>query len=209
MARPKLGTHKIPTVERILEAAERAFGTLGRERATLADIAAEAGIRRPSLLYHFETKDALYEAVIRRVFDALKNALVEEMKPGPFEEQVSNLSNAFLRFIESRPAFGPLILRDVIDGKGPSHDILSNEIEPPLALVEDWLITESKGQLSPEFPIRAALLQLCASSMLFSAAGQLQQTLWNGDSEMHWLSQQLFLGTFTNKSQIVCSGDER
>jgi AcrR family transcriptional regulator len=197
VARPKLGTHKIPTVERILEAAERAFGTLGRERATLADIAAEAGIRRPSLLYHFETKDALYEAVIRRVFDALKTTLLEEMKPAPFEEQVFNLSSAFMQFLKKRPAFGALILRDMIDGKGPSHDILSNEIEPTLSFVEHWLTTEGKGQVSPEFPIRAALLQLCVSSMLFSSAGKLQDTLWKGDPEMHWLSQQLFLGTFT------------
>ena len=63
MGRPKTGTHSVPTVERILQAAEQAFGAQGFTLTRLEDIAEVASIRRPSLLYHFSTKQKLYEAV--------------------------------------------------------------------------------------------------------------------------------------------------
>ena len=53
MARPRLVSIKIPTRVRILSAAEARFGAAGFAEASLADIAADAGIRRASLLYHF------------------------------------------------------------------------------------------------------------------------------------------------------------
>ena len=55
MARPKKGVHQVPTEERILQAAETEFGRKGFERTRLEDIAETAGIRRPSLLYHFKS----------------------------------------------------------------------------------------------------------------------------------------------------------
>jgi AcrR family transcriptional regulator len=192
VARPKLGTHKIPTDQRILVSAEKAFGKLGFERATLADIAAEAGIRRPSLLYHFESKDVLYRAVIRRVFDALKQELVETMKPAPFQEQVFNLTEAFRVFVVRRPAFAPLILRDIIDGQGPSHEILSKEIGPVLSLVEHWIFSEGRTLLPSDFPIRAALLQICSTIMLYAASGSLKHSLWKDNLASKALSEKIF-----------------
>ena len=56
MPRPKHNANAIPTEERILAAAEQIFGEQGFERSRLEDIAAVAGIRRPSLLYHFKSK---------------------------------------------------------------------------------------------------------------------------------------------------------
>ena len=194
MARPKLGTHKVPTDERILQAAEKAFGQRGFERATLADIAAEAGIRRPSLLYHFETKDVLYKAVIRRVFDALKQNLLKAMKPASFEEQVLLLSDAFLAFVQKRPSFAPLVLRDIIDGQGPSQEILATEIGPVLSLVEQWLTAEGQSKLGENFPVRAAIMQICVGAMLYSSSGPLQHPLWNGDGSTRELAAKIFLG---------------
>ena len=192
MARPKLGTNKVPTNQRILEAAEQAFGQLGFDRATLADIASEAGIRRPSLLYHFESKDVLYEAVIRRVFDALKQTLLAEMKPAPFEEQVFNLTEAFRRFAETRTAFAPLIIRDIVNATGPSALILGNEIAPVLSLVEQWLISEGQDQIEREFPVRSAIMQICSNILLYAAAGSLQQSLWKNQLASQALARKLF-----------------
>src|SRR5258706_4438589 len=49
----------------MLEAAVRIFARSGVSAATLDDIAAEAGVRRGALLWHFHTKDDLLMAIIK------------------------------------------------------------------------------------------------------------------------------------------------
>ena len=66
MARPKRDDTRDDTRVRILRAAERCFGQRGFGAARLADVAELVGIRRPSLLYHFKTKDGLLLEIYRR-----------------------------------------------------------------------------------------------------------------------------------------------
>lgn len=68
---PRARTIKTPappaaggTRGRVLDSALRAFGTRGYEATSLDSLAAELGIRKQSILYHFASKDLLLEAVI-------------------------------------------------------------------------------------------------------------------------------------------------
>ena len=94
MARPRTDTTRIATPERILAAAELAFAAHG-SAASLSDIAARAGIRRPSLLYHFPSKEALYAAVVMRTFTRLGAELGAAMsQPGTFAARLEALTRA-------------------------------------------------------------------------------------------------------------------
>jgi TetR/AcrR family transcriptional regulator len=52
------------TRERAVDAALRAFGTRGYEKTSLDVLAAELGVRKQTILYHFSSKEALLDAVI-------------------------------------------------------------------------------------------------------------------------------------------------
>jgi AcrR family transcriptional regulator len=76
-ARTRKGTR---TVQRILDAAEEAFVQHGYKAANLRDIASAAGIQQPGLYKHFESKAALYSAVLNRALQPLVDRL-DSLKP--------------------------------------------------------------------------------------------------------------------------------
>ena len=57
------------TRQRILDAAEQVFQRQGVSRTSLSHIAAEAGVTRGAIYWHFKNKVDLYDAMIRRVLD--------------------------------------------------------------------------------------------------------------------------------------------
>jgi AcrR family transcriptional regulator len=52
------------TRDRILDSALHAFGTRGYETTSLDALAAQLGVRKQTILYHFESKELLLDAVI-------------------------------------------------------------------------------------------------------------------------------------------------
>lgn len=55
--------------ERILHAAIRSFARSGFEAASLARVAAEAGVKKALVQYHFTTKDALWREAATRLWE--------------------------------------------------------------------------------------------------------------------------------------------
>jgi AcrR family transcriptional regulator len=68
------------TAERILDAAESHFAERGYAGATLRDVAAEVGLRTPSLYNHFPSKESLYAAVLERGISPVLDVLTEEVE---------------------------------------------------------------------------------------------------------------------------------
>jgi AcrR family transcriptional regulator len=175
MGRPTTVQGLAPTTERLLDAAEAEFAVAGFDGATLEAIAARAGIRRPSLLHHFATKEALYEATVRRVFDALGIALAPALGiPDDFELTVECLVAAYQQFLAERPTFAPLVLREVIDGRGPGREFLLTVIAPLLDQLEALVARQRR----PALPLRAAILQVACAPLVRSAWGPLGDRLW-------------------------------
>ena len=195
MGRPRSDSHAVPTTERILNAAERIFSENGYAGARLADIAAEAAIRRPSLLYHFESKEVLYEAMVHRLFQRLMESLAGLMIPNAeFEVQIIEIGIAFRDFAEQNPAFGRIVIRDIVDHRDPVPALLANGVVPVLDLVCEYIETQQKPTgNSGGIPVRSAVLQFCADTHVQTTAGPLRDLLWGTENHTKTLLRKLFL----------------
>ena len=194
MSRPPANAHDVETPERVLTAAEAAFAADGFRGARLEDIAAAASIRRSSLLYHFGTKEALYEAVVRRAFADLAAALVAGMDaPGGFAERLEATERAWLGFLDARPGFAALLLREILDGQGPGRELLLELMVPMLDGVERFIDEQGRAEVRVGIPVRALLLQVASSALVRSAAGPLRDPIWGPGAAAPVLARRLFL----------------
>ncbi|TMA30146.1 MAG: TetR family transcriptional regulator [Deltaproteobacteria bacterium] len=93
----------------ILAAAERHFAERGFEAARLEDIAADVGVRRAAIFYHFPDKQELYAAVLDDVLGGFTPALPSG---GSTEARLEVSMRAWIDYVAGRPTLARLILRE-------------------------------------------------------------------------------------------------
>jgi AcrR family transcriptional regulator len=130
------------TKAQILVVALRHFAADGFAGTSLNAIADEVGIRRPSLLHHFSSKEELYRAVVLDEFSDWSELLGEaigHVEPG--WPQVEKVLRAAFRFFEERPDFVRLARREALDTSSVTDDI-SAALRPLFDRAVIWLDTE-------------------------------------------------------------------
>jgi AcrR family transcriptional regulator len=204
VSRQQAATDDRSTTERILVAAELEFAAVGFASARLADIAERAGIRRPSLLYHFASKELLYRAVVERAFDQLGAELLRSMgRAGDFEARFDALVGAFAHFLDARPTLAPIITRELIDdtdrddasrrGGAAGRAIMLERVAPLLDTIETFVREAGAMRVRRGLPVRAAIVQIAGDLLLRSAAGSLRAPLWGPGDHAKLLARTLVL----------------
>lgn len=117
------------TAERILDAAEQLFAAQGYAGTSLRDVAGAVGLRTPSLYNHFESKEALYEAVLERGISPVLRALVEAVESSG-AHAADRLVKTLMAQLAERPKLPQLIQHEALTGGGRLSPMLREWIIP-------------------------------------------------------------------------------
>lgn len=98
--------------ERILSAATNLFIHYGYDKTTVSDIARESGVSKGAIYLHFESKDALMEALIVRESLVYNSSWLEKIEADPLGGTIGGMYKNILLALDSSPFMAAIIRQD-------------------------------------------------------------------------------------------------
>ncbi len=137
----------------ILDAALEVFSTHGFRGATVDQIAGEAGLSKPNLLYYFPSKEAIFTALLSELLDTWLDPLRELDPEGePLEEMLAYVQRK-LQMSQDFPRESRLFANEIVQGAPRMLEALSTDlkqlVEEKAAVIRGWM---DEGKLQPSHP---------------------------------------------------------
>lgn len=133
----------LSTRDAIVVEARRCFAEHGYDGTSLNDIAEAVGLRRPSLLHHFPSKEAIYAEVFRvtlQEWGARVEDAIAQQRTG--WEQVDLVITTGFRFFQEHSDFVKMVRREALDGGAHLGIDLGAALRPFMLRAQAWFERE-------------------------------------------------------------------
>lgn len=119
------------TREKLIEVARQHFAAKGFFGASLSRIAAELGISKQALLYHFGCKEDLYAEVLQRISEKLMRFVrMAEDQNEPPQQQFETVVISLYRAALEAPEDSRLLMREMLDNQSRAGEANSWYLDP-------------------------------------------------------------------------------
>lgn len=167
--------------DEILDAALLMFSQHGFDGVSTAAIAKAVGLSQSVILYHFETKDAVWRAAMQRLFDRVAIGSLVDQAAYKDLDPLSRVRIALRRFVHTSaryPALGRVMLSEATSG-GTRFDWLYESYLRPTYEVYRQLFSDAieAGMLKPHDPYLVMMFAHSGAAMLFNLAPMTERLL--------------------------------
>ena len=137
----------------ILEAALNVFSTHGFRGATLDQIAQDAGLSKPNILYYFDGKEAIHIALLSQLLDAWLDPLRRLNAEGEPREELMRYIRRKLQMSREFPRESRLFANEIVQGAPRIEGFLSGElralVDEKATVLQTWM---DAGKIEPLDP---------------------------------------------------------
>jgi AcrR family transcriptional regulator len=98
--------------QRILNAAEKLIAQYGYDKTTVSDIAEGAGISKGAVYLHFESKETLFDVLIKREFGRFSDAYMKRLEADPDGGTIAGIYKNILYTMQDSPLMQALFRQD-------------------------------------------------------------------------------------------------
>ena len=172
--------------QQLLSVATRLFSNRGFSGTSIQAIAAEVGITKPSLLYHFPSKEILREAVLDDLLAQWEARLPQVLAAATAgSDRFDAIFGEAAEFFREDPNRARLILREVVDRPKETRERVGSRVSPWVRLLTDTIRAgQAAGRVRAEVDPEAWLIEVVVLVLGTYAAADLAYTVFpSTDSE--------------------------
>ena len=171
--------------DRIVLEATRLFADLGFDGTSIQAISDAVGIRKPSLLYHFPSKDVLRDAVLERMLvhwkDDLPRVLATAQSSGG---RLDAALHAMIGFFLDRPDRARLLVREMLDRPDAMRDLFHRHLQPWTNLITDYIrIGQESGRVHTDLDPASYVIQVVTMAVGSVATGSVTAAMLGADGD--------------------------
>jgi TetR/AcrR family transcriptional regulator len=169
------------TRDRILQVAQALFAERGYRGTSLRDIAKRIGIKAPSLLHHFPSKQQLYLAVLDSMFESLEDAAnaIAWGRDSRHERMRQAVADS-IDYIATKSDFVRLLGKEMADESGVGRQMLKRRLPPLFSIAVNFIFRgQREGDFRPEVDPHHFMWSLTSITIGYFTTAAMNRRLWN------------------------------
>ena len=184
----------------ILEAALEVFSRESFRGATLDQIAGEAGLSKPNLLYYFASKEAIYTELLTRLLETWLDPLRELDPDGEPVEEIVAYVRRKLRLAREYPRESRLFANEIVQGAPRILDRIETElreiVEAEVAVISGWA---QAGRIAAPDPLHL-IFSIWATTQHYADFEVQVRALTRSEDDGHFDRAEAFLTDFYRRA---------
>jgi AcrR family transcriptional regulator len=167
---------------KILEEATRLFAAQGVDGTAIQEIADAVGVAKPSLLYHFPSKEALHKSVLEHLLSRWNEIVPRLLRAVAREDRFDAILDATIEFFAADPDRARLLLRETLDRPVEMRGLLVTHVSPWLGVIAESIKkAQDDGSMRVDVDPAAYVLQVIHLVVGTFTTGITLQTLLGGN----------------------------